>query len=175
MANEQAPATTGNAPNAKRRLIPMLVVGAMMLGEGVAIYILVKAVKSEPSSAVAPEGAGLSGVGQDAGQDLAEVALADCRPSNRISGRFITFQIRVLGLVAAEDLERAEELVLSKKARLEDGVNIVIRSAEPKQLHEPDLSTVRRRLKQEFGRIFDDPDLIKQVLIPSMLQSGPGV
>ena len=92
-----------------------------------------------------------------------------------MSGKFVTFQIRVLGLVAAEDFERAQELVESRKARLEDGVNIVIRSAEPKQLNEPDLSTLRRRLRQEFGRIFDDPDLIKQVLIPSMLQSGPGV
>ena len=103
------------------------------------------------------------------------MALAGCRPSNKMSGKFVTFQIRVLGLVAAEDFERAQELVESRKARLEDGVNIVIRSAEPKQLNEPDLSTLRRRLKHEFGRVFDDPDLIKQVLIPSMLQSGPGV
>lgn len=175
MADEQVPATTGNAPKGKRRWMPMVVVALMMLGEGVAIFILANAVKSEPATALAGANAGLPGTGRDARKNLVEVALAECRPSNRLSGKFVTFQIRVLGLVAAEDFERAQELVESKKARLEDGVNVVIRSAEPKQLNEPDLSTVRRRLKREFGRIFDDPDLIKQVLIPSMLQSGPGV
>ena len=175
MADEQAPETTTEAPKAKRRLLPIIVVAAIMLGEGAAIFILANAMKSEPAAALAGEGAGSPGTGSGAPNELVEVALAECRPSNKISGKFVTFQIRVLGLVAAEDFERAQKLVESRKARLEDGVNIVIRSAEPKQLNEPDLSTLRRRLRQEFGRVFDDPDLIKQVLIPSMLQSGPGV
>ena len=175
MADEQAPETTTESPKAKRRWLPIIVVAAIMLGEGAAIFILASAMKSGPAAALAGEGAGSSGTGPGARNKLVEVALAECRPSNKMSGKFVTFQIRVLGLVAAEDFERAQELVESRKARLEDGVNIVIRSAEPKQLNEPDLSTLRRRLRQEFGRIFDDPDLIKQVLIPSMLQSGPGV
>ncbi len=175
MIDEQGPATIGHAPKEKRRWMPMVVVALMMLGEGVVIFILVKAVQTEPAAALAGENAGLPDTGRDVRKKLVEVVLAECRPSNRMSGKFVNFQIRVLGLVAAEDLERAEDLVESKKARLEDGVNIVIRSAEPKQLNEPDLSTVRRRLKHEFGRIFDDPELVKQVLIPSMLQSGPGV
>ena len=146
-----------------------------MVGEGVTIFFVTKAMTPGPAAAMGAEGSGPSRTGEEGPWDLAEVELAECRPSNMMSGKFLTFHVRVSGLVAAEDLERTKEMVQAKKARIEDGVNVVIRSAEPNQLSEPGLETLRRRLKHELGRIFDDPNLIKQVVIPSMLQSGPGV
>jgi flagellar basal body-associated protein FliL len=85
------------------------------------------------------------------------------------------FQIRVLALVRSADRERMEKLAEDKKARLEDSVNTVIRSAELNELNEPGLETLKRRLKHELGRVFGDDQLITEVLIPQLLQSGPGV
>lgn len=158
---------------ARNRLAPLLIVALLMGAEGVAVFVLAKAIGAGPVSALAAEGDG--GAAGPAEGTLAEIELAECRPSNSLAGRFITFHIRVSALVAAEDLERARQLVRAKRARLEDGVNTVIRSAEPKHFNEPRYDTIKRRLKEEFDRIFGDDDLVKEVLIPQMLQSGPGL
>ena len=92
-----------------------------------------------------------------------------------MAGKFVTFHIRVSALVAAADVERAEGIVRNKRARLEDAVNTVIRSSEPKYFKEPGLESIKRRLKHEFDIVFSDNQLIRDVLIPQMLQSGPGV
>jgi len=155
------------------KLVPILVVSLLMLGEGVAIFFLVKSVSPVPAESLASDGEmDMKAFG---GDKMSEVELVECRPSNRMGGKLITFHIRVSGLVTAGDKERAIELVEAKKARLEDGVNIVIRSAEPKHLNEPGLETIKRRLKYEIGRVFGDDELIKDVLLPQVLQSGPGV
>lgn len=157
----------------KSKLVPILVVATLMIGEGVGIFFLVQSVSPKPAQSLAGED-GLD-MGAFGGDKMAEVALVECRPSNRMAGKLITFHIKLSGLVAAEDHDRAVELVEAKKARLEDGVNIVIRSAEPKHLNEPGLETIKRRLKYEIGRIFGDDELIKEILLPQVLQSGSGV
>jgi len=157
----------------KGKLIPILVISILMIGEGIAIFFLVKSVSPAPAESMASsDDLGLDAFG---GDKMAEVELVECRPSNRMGGKLITFHIKVIGLVSAEDQTRATELVEAKKARLEDGVNIVIRSAEPKHLNEPGLETIKRRLKYEIGRVFGDDELIKDILLPQVLQSGPGV
>ena len=159
--------------NKKNKLVPILVISLLMIGEGVGIFFLIKSVNPDPAKTIAHNGD--LGLGAFQGDSMAEVELVECRPSNRMAGKLVTFHIRVSGLVTSEDHERATELVEAKKARLEDGVNIVIRSAEPKHLNEPGLETIKRRLKYEIGRIFGDDELIKDVLLPQILQSGGGV
>lgn len=174
MANENVPIQAAERAKRKGRLTPLIVIAAVMLGEGVAIFVLANAVSTPPAPVLAGEGPGAGDVdGQ--GQDLAEIELAECRPSNVTSGRFITFHLRVSALVLDKDQERARDLVALNQARIEDRVNVVIRSAEPRELSEPGLETLRRRLKRELAQVFKDPALIKQVLIPFMLQSGPGL
>jgi hypothetical protein len=160
----------------KGRLLPLAIVAVLMAAEGVGVFLLAKAISPQPVATLAAglESADDQGEGVDSDR-LAEVELAECRPSNKASGKFVTFHIRVTALVAAEDEEKVKNLVRLKQARLEDGVNTVIRSAEPKHFNEPTLDTIKRRLKHEFDRIFGDDQLIKEVLIPQLLQSGPGV
>ncbi len=157
----------------KSKLVPILVISILMIGEGIGIFFLIKSVNPDPAKTMANNGN--LGLGTFQGDSMAEVELVECRPSNRMAGKLVTFHIKVSGLVTSEDHERAKELVEAKKARLEDGVNIVIRSAEPKHLNEPGLETIKRRLKHEIGRIFGDDELIKDVLLPQILQSGGGV
>ena len=63
----------------------------------------------------------------------------------------------------------------ARRARLEDAVNVVIRSADPNHLDEPELGTIKRRLKYEIDRIFGDETVIQEIVIPLLLQSRPGV
>jgi len=166
---------TGPSP-AKGRMTSILAITLLIVAEGVGVFFLTKAVSHEPAPALASQaGDGEQGAGEAYGQESAEIELADCRPTNVLAGKIITFHIRVSALVLSADLERAERLTRDKRARLEDGVNTVIRSAELRHFSEPKLTTIKRRLKHEFDRIFEDDQLIKEVLIPHFLQSAVGV
>lgn len=105
----------------------------------------------------------------------AEVKLAECKTFNKETGKLVLFHIRVSVLVASTEADRARKLVEAKQARIEDRVNTVIRSAEPRHLNEPGLETLKRRLKFELDRIFEDPRLVQEVLIPYLVQSGSGL
>ena len=163
------------SPRRRGRAVPILIVALLMGAEGVGIFIAAKVVGSDPASAMADGGDAGSVAVAGSGGAYAELELADCRPSNGLSGKFVTFHIRVTALIASADLERAQRLVRAKRAQLEDGVNTVIRSTAPKHFDEPSYDTVKRRLKSELGRIFGDEELIKELVIPQMHQSGPGV
>ena len=172
MADEKAKNAEGNKSAPRGRRLSLLVVLALMIGEGVAVYFVANALSPAPAPAPATEG---GGDGSAAINDLAEIELADCRPSNKMAGRFITYHIRVLGLVRAAKLTEIESMARTRRARLEDAVNVVIRSADPKHLDEPELGTIKRRLKYEIDRILGDETLIQEIVIPQLLQSRPGV
>ncbi len=176
MAPEPNPAGSAEAPSTKSRMIPILVIAALMGAEGVGVFFVAKAISPAPDQALAAgEDGGELGADDAEPEELAEIELVDSRPSNMMAGKLVTFHIRVSVLVALADLEKAERLTRLKRARLEDGVNTVIRSAEPKHFYEPDLQTIKRRLRHELDRIFGDENLVKKVLIPHLLQSGRGV
>ncbi len=175
MADEAIDAAPA-AHSGKGRMVPVLIVMLLMGAEGVGVFFLVKALDPplEPVQAGGPGSAG-DGTEVAANDDLVEIELAECRPGNMLAGKLISFHIRVSVLVADEDLERVQQLARIKRARLEDGVNTVIRSADPRHFNEPGLETIKRRLKHEFDRIFGDDELVKQVLVPHLLQSNSGV
>lgn len=104
-----------------------------------------------------------------------EIDVTECRPNNRTSGKLISLKLRVSALVMGPEAEKAKTLVESNKSRINDRVNVVIRSATPQELNEPGLETIKRRLKQELARVLGDEKLILEVLIPEMMQSGSGL
>lgn len=173
----EATETQPAAPvKSKGKRVPIMIVAGVMLLEGVGVFVLAKLIGSAPVTVAAAEVEGEEKAPEDANADAyAEVELVECRPSNMMSGRFITFQVRVSCLVDHKDQERAQKMAGAKRARIEDGVNTVFRSAEPKHLAEPELETLKRRLKHEIDQIFGEDQLVKRILIPQLLQSRPGV
>ncbi len=162
------------AKGGSKRKMQLIIVAILMIGEGVGIYFVANALSPVPPASVA--GAGGADDAESATQpDYAEIELAECRPSNKVSGKFISFHLRVSALVDADKEEESKKLVSAKRARIRDRVNFVIRSVEPKHLNEPGLETIKRRIKFELSRLFDNPELIRDVLIPEMLQSNAGV
>lgn len=175
MADDDVQATPARAKSGSKKM-QVLVVALLMIGEGVAIYLLTNALGQAPASAVAAgAGPGENAIGVVTDEQLTEVELAECRPSNKMSGKLINFHVRVSVLVAAEDRERVEKMAKARRARLLDRIQFVFRSADLKHLNEPALETVKRRLKHEFDRVFGDDELIMEVLIPERQQSGSGV
>lgn len=172
MEGETAKNAGGDADARRKRRVSILIVTALMIGEGAAVYFVANALSPAPIPAAAADG---GADGSTVISDLAEVELADCRPSNKMAGRFVTYHIRVLGLVHAEHLTDVESMARARRARLEDAVNVVIRSADPNHLDEPELGTIKRRLKYEVDRIFGDETVIQEIVIPQLLQSRPGV
>ena len=175
MADDDVQATPAQAKSGSKKM-QVLVVALLMIGEGVAIYLLANSLGQAPASAIAVgAGPGDNATGVVTDEQLTEVELAECRPSNKMSGKLINFHVRVSVLVAAADRERVEKMAKARRARLLDRIQFVFRSADLKHLNEPALETVKRRLKHEFDRVFGDDELIKEVLIPERQQSGSGV
>ncbi len=180
MANENAKPETPENPPTKGRSRSWVVVIALMAVEGVGIFLGTKFFLSPSPSIAAAEGAESTGATGSAQADLktpelAEVELSECRPINRVTGKLISFRMRTSILVNASETERAKALVEANKARIEDRVSFVIRSADPAQLNEPSLETIKRRIKSELDRILGDEKLVHEILIPEMLPSGPGL
>ncbi len=162
----------------KKSKLPLLIVLGLMIGEGAAVFVVAKMMfgpnpldpvaAAETAADVEGEGAEAEAAPVD---QTAEVDVADCRPSNKASGRLQTYRLRVSALVRAEDAEKVGEMVESNGARIEDRVNYVIRSAEPHHLEEPGLETIKRRMKRELDGILGDEKLILEMLIPELLQA----
>lgn len=186
--NENATKAEGAKPASGKKKF-MIIIGLLMAVEGVGVFFAVKMLSGPPAEATAMEGQGEGPDGANGGgqgtkvavDDIAkkgkleEVKLGDCRPSNKITGKLVTFQLSVSVLVTQEDLEKMKEMITMNESRLRDRINFVVRSAEPEHINEPGLDTLKRRMKYEFDRVLEDPNIIKEVLVPEFLQSGPGL
>ncbi|MFQ5413618.1 MAG: flagellar basal body-associated FliL family protein [Phycisphaerae bacterium] len=172
MADDAGQAKTGGG--GQGRLVTLLVVGALMAVEGVAVFAVSRMFAPAPVTAEASTGSA-SDADDGAPGDQAEIVLSKCRPTNKTTGKLITFSISVSGLVARDRLEEITQMVADKQSRLDDRVNYVVRSAEVQQLNEPELQTIKRRLKQEFAKVFGDDAVIDEVLITELLQSSGGL
>ena len=166
---------TEQAPPAKKagRLLPIAIILGVMVAEGVVVYFAARMFGASPAAAVAAvEAAKTDAESKDS---TVETDLAETRPSNSLTGRFITFNVRVSALVKKADADEAKTLIESNKNRIQDAINVVFRGAEPAHLKEPGLESIRRRIEHEVERVLGRDDLIQQVLIPQMLQSSPGL
>lgn len=170
MANESIDDQSGRAPKPSSRKNTIIVVALLMLGEGVGIFLVTRAMQRKPDQAAAADIEGAESADPSV-EELAEVDLAECRPTNRITGKLVSYHLRVSALVASGGKEAVVAIIKAKRGRILDRINFVIRSAEPAQLAEPGLETIKRRIKAELDELLDDDQLIRAVLIPEFLQS----
>ncbi len=174
MADETTPSTTASGGR-KSKMVPLLVIALLMIGEGVGVYFVADMISSDPIAAAAEDLEAADRADGGTTSAFAEVEVAECRPSNQMSGKLISFRLRVSVLVPQLELKRATALIEERGGRLRDRINFVVRSVEPQHLNEPGLETLKRRLKREFDRVFEDDSLVHEVLVPEMLQSDGGV
>jgi len=180
----KAPAAPAGPAPKPRKSKSWMLIAAMMALEGVGVFFAARMLSSHPEPAMAEEAAadthGEHGEKEKAAggpetNGTAELALSDAKTFNKETGKLVLLHMRVSALIAAPDQEKGKTLVAAKQARIDDRINTVIRSCEPKHLNEPGLETIKRRLKFECDRIFEDETLIREILIPYLVQSGSGL
>ncbi len=176
MADQPAPGNADLTENSgkKKRLPTVLIVGALMLVEGVAIYCAVDYFSDDPATAAAKADA--EGETAPAPEDeTVELVVAECRSVNNKEGRMYFYNIRVSVLVRQDQLERLTKLVETRRSRIDERVNVVVRSAEPKHMNEPGFESLKRRFRAELSELFGDDKLILDVFIPELIRTKAGV
>ena len=172
MPDEDAAATS---PPKKKKLLPIIIVAGLMAAEAGVIFLAVNLLGGKPDAAEAGEVEG-TGEGTEAGEvgpgeDVVEITIADTDAFNNRTGRLYVYHIKVSAVVAASNKEKLEQIVTEREATIQDRVNVVVRSADPKHLNEPGLETIRRQIQFELNKIIGSDSLILELLIPKLLQS----
>jgi flagellar basal body-associated protein FliL len=153
----------------RRKIVPIVIVAALLALEGGGIYIGMKLFRANPAPVEAA--AAEMSDSDRLRTDTVEVPLASTDTSNNLSGRLYIYHIEVSALVAAAKRDEFTKLVEDKKATIQDRINKVIRGAAPKHLNEPGLETIRRQIQFELNKIFGDDSLVLELLIPKLMQS----
>lgn len=164
-----------NASVKKGRKKAILLVAALMLAEGIGLFVLMSVLAPTPDTSLAEEGGSVSDE-ETALNRHVEVMLCEVDAANRKDGRTYVFHMQISALVPVEHQERIERFVVARKMSISDRIQTVIRAADPRHLSEPSLETIRRQLTFEIKQLFgDEDDVIKEVLIPQLLQTRGGV
>lgn len=168
-AADAAAAETKSAGAGKKRLKLLGIILGVMLAEGVGIFVLVGVTSAPPPATDAAE------LGQNPEEIIesmdVELALVECDAINRKSGQGVIAHIVLCARVAAADRQRAGKLIELRQSTIKDRVQMILRSADPQHLNEPNLDTIKRQIKFEVDKILDDEKLIHEILIPQFLQS----
>ncbi|MBN2563511.1 MAG: hypothetical protein JXQ75_21540 [Phycisphaerae bacterium] len=176
MADEerQAEVGEGDASGAKRgrSVTTMGVFGAVMVAEGLAIFLCMKFLGSEPDPTQGLDG--LEPTTQPWAQSP-EVQIAELRVLNRTGTRSTLYNVRVVVTVREEDRKTIEDFLKNRESTVADAMSQVIRRAEEVHLAEPGLETLRRQLRFELNRLIGDDTIIEQVLIPEFTPIPTGV
>ena len=171
MADEESPVVSAQ-PAKSKKMGTILVVLAVMLAEGGLIFGAMKMFGAGASSSVAQQVDEKNQAAKPKPGELAsEVLIVETEAYNNLSGRMYLYHIQVQVQVALENKEIVEKIAAEREATIKDRINTVIRSADPKQLNEPRLETLRRQVKFELDKITGDESLVQEVLIPKLLQS----
>lgn len=165
---EQAPGKPGKSGKMKS----MLMVGGLMLVEGVLIFMGVNYFAGEPKATEAAEAdEDALAAEADVLSGMVEVSITELDAYNSRSGRQYVYHMRIEARARAESKDKLTELIEQRKATIEDRINMLVRSADPKEMEEPGLEILRRRIKMELNQALGDDSLVLEVLIPKLLQT----
>ncbi len=150
----------------KGRFKPLIIVAALMLGEGVGIYVLLGIVNPPPETAMADD----TPEEVDPFKVESEIFICQAQATNGKEGRVHTYHIELSAIVNCENLEMVERFVEAREKSILDRVQTVIRSADPQDLGDPTLQVMKRQLKFELNNLLGK-ELIEDILISNMIRS----
>ncbi|MBN1345957.1 MAG: hypothetical protein JXQ73_24920 [Phycisphaerae bacterium] len=161
----------GQGGGGKRNMVLGGILAGVMLLEGVGLYVGMKMFGAGPEQATAEEG--LVDKAQKKISERPEVPIAKLKVPNRKTGKNYLYDIEVAATIIVPEGKTTDEfkaeITEQLKARensIEDRLSFLIRSANPQELDEPGLVTMRRQIKAELGKIFNDEKLFDEVLLP---------
>ena len=148
----------------------LLIVAGLMVVEGMGIFALMKVVSPTPEVAEAAEDEGTPGDPFNLSGEV-ELTLCEISAFNSKEGRLYVYNADISVLVASEDREKIERFIEVREQSIKDRIQYVFRLADPKDLNDPSLETLKRQLRFEFNNLLGGKELITEVLIPKLLQS----
>ena len=154
----------------RKNLILAGIFFGVMAVEAVVVVVMVKQMAPTPQAA---HGEALpGGLNADEGAvklDDVDVEVVHVRARNDKAPHPVIYELTVYATVADGKKVEFEKLVERRGARIQDRFSSVIRGADPKRFFEPDLATLRDRFKEELSQVAGDDELVKEVLIPSIV------
>lgn len=159
---------TNDAPPAEKKSGKKLpiVIAALMLLEGAAVFGVVKFLSGGPTSAEAAiEGEALAGE-----QAPVEVLLVSDAFQNMQTGRVWEWRVEIYLRVRQKNVEEVKRVQERDAAMIKEGVALIFRRAHDRHLREPGLETIQRQVTTYVNEVFgSDPDgipRVDRVLIP---------
>ena len=151
----------------KKALLPIAIVGGLMLLEGAGVFFATRYMGSGPLDAAAGEGE--TDEQEAADGNALEISIIDITGPNRKTGRIFVYNVQVAARIAEADQEKVEELVKKHRMTLEDRLTNIIRASSPQVLQEDGLETMRRQFRAEINKVFNDENVIQEVLFPKFM------
>ncbi len=147
------------------RKVP-IVVAALMLLEGAAVFGLVKFLGAGPSEAEAK----LLGEEQAGEEAPVEVLLVNDTFQNMQTGRVWEWRVEIYLRVRQKNVAEVTRVQERDAAAIKEGVALIFRRAHDRHLREPGLETVQRQVATYVNEVFGtDPDgipRVERVIIP---------
>lgn len=145
----------------------MIVVGAIMLVEAVAVFGIMKFTMGSNSSA---EMANLEGEEVNESERAVEVELIKERFQNMATGRVWQWEVHVVLRVRNKNVPRIETEMEKRANEIHEGIGRIVRSAQDRHLREPGLETITRQLTQYVNEVFgfdqDGVPRVDRVIVP---------
>lgn len=181
-AQGQEESKSAASPKKKQTFLMLGVLLFVMAAEGGGIYFAVKFFGEGPAKAsaegLAPakhsggEGGGHGGgEGKEGGEaaalpENAELQVTKIKAPNLKSGRLYLYEMEVFAKTKQDKAAALKKMFETSKASIDDRLNRVVRSADPQDLQEDGLETIRRQIRHELNQVVGDEKLIEEILIP---------
>ena len=152
------------APEEKKRglLKPIIIVAVVLGMEGGTILLTMK-LAGGPTAA---SGLVVTEQETDPGQQTVEQLIVEYRFPNTKTGRTYLYDLKIVASLKRANLEAVRSELTSRENAVHDEVRTIIASADPKDLNEPGLETLRRQVHQVLKEMLGDEDLVTDILIP---------
>jgi flagellar basal body-associated protein FliL len=164
-----APEAAAEAAPAKKGP-PIKVIGmvaVLMLAEAAGVYVFVGMTAGRTQTASAE----IKGGDQKAAQETTEMEIADDKFQNLQDGHVWLWDISIVLKVKKKYEPYINEQLEKRAAEIKEGIDQIIRRAQPGYLREPDLTTINRQLTAYLNKAIEpDPadgsSRIERVMIP---------
>ncbi len=172
---QQSVEMDGEAPPKKNRskLVAIGAVLGVMALEAVIIFVLVKTfVVPKPSAAEASMSGSLDPQAGQKAPEPVEIEVVKFRAQNDRSQRVQVYDMTIFVIVQSDKQEEFTGLLDKRRETIRDRFTRIVRASDPARFQESDLATLRAQFKNEMNQVLGKPDLVQEVLIPTIFSFG---
>lgn len=166
MADDETRTQPESGPGKRGKLLP-IIVGVLMLVEGVVVFGVVKVLGGGAKDAHASEVEGHELAAEEA---PSEVMLVTDSFQNMQTGQVWEWKVEIYLRVRQKNLDEVKKIQERDAATIKEGVALIFRRAHDRHLREPGLETITRQvsvyLAEIFGTDADGIPRVDRVIIP---------